>query len=350
MDQSMKKLIKILAYFIAILLLIAGSILLYLVFPGTPSRSRSMKFEGYIGLPQAKSLNVLDYLTLKDRTLFVTDESSGAVYKVTLDPNTQMADGTVSRLPGGGGVHGVLLMPDENVAFVTRSEENKVDVFDPTNLQLLQSIPVADDADAIVYDPSNSLVYVANGDAHLATLIDPKKRTTAGTISLPGKPEYPALDSKTGLLYQNLADVSAVAAISLAQRSIVGQWSLAPCEGPTGMAIDSEHRRLFVVCSRNAMLVVFDLEGHKVTSSMSIGGGPDVVAFDAGLHRIYSAGKGGKLTVIQQDGPDVYRPLDLIRTHYGAHTLVVDPVSHRVFVGYASLFNHPRIAVFSPIL
>jgi DNA-binding beta-propeller fold protein YncE len=350
MDQSMKKLIKILAYLIAILVLIAGSVLLYLVFPGTPSRSSSMKFEGYIELPQAKSLNVFDYLTLRDRTLFVTDESSGSVYKVMLDPNTQMADGTVSRLPGGGGVHGVLLMPDENVAFVTRSEENKVDVFDPTNLQLLQSIPVADDADAIVYDPSNSLVYVANGDAHLATLIDPKKRTIAGTISLPGKPEYPALDSKTGLLYQNLTDVSAVAAINLAQRSIVGQWSLAPCEGPSGMAIDSEHRRLFVVCSRNAMLVVFDLEGHKVTSSMSIGGGPDVVAFDAGLHRIYSAGKAGKLTVIQQDGPDVYRTLDLIRTHYGAHTLVVDPVSHRVFVGYASLFNHPRIAVFSPIL
>jgi DNA-binding beta-propeller fold protein YncE len=346
----MKKIIKVIAYCLAMLLLITGSLLLYLVLPGTPSRSRSMKFDGYIDLPQAKSLNVLDYLTIKDHSLFVTDESSGSVYKVTLDPNTQMADGTVSRLPGGGGVHGVLVMPDENVAFVTRSEENKVDVFDPTNLQPLQSIPVADDADAILFDPSSSLVYVANGDAHLATLIDPKKRTIAGTISLTGKPEYPALDSKTGLLYQNLTDLSAVVAINLSQKSVVGQWSLAPCEGPSGMAIDSGQRRLFAVCSRNAMLVVFDLERHRVTASMNIGGGPDTVAFDAGLHRIYSAGRAGKLTVIQQDGPDAYRTLDMIRTHYGAHTLVVDPVSHKVFVGYASLFNHPRIAVFSPIL
>jgi DNA-binding beta-propeller fold protein YncE len=350
MNRAMKKIIKVVAYCLAALLLIAGSLLLYLVLPGTPSRSRSMKFDGYIDLPQAKSLNVLDYLTIKDHSLFVTDESSGSVYKVTLDPNTQMADGTVSRLPGGGGVHGVLLIPGENIAFVTRSEENKVDVFDPTNLQPLQSIPVADDADGILFDPSNSVVYVANGDAHLATLIDPKKRTIEGTISLPGKPEYPALDSKTGLLYQNLTDLSAVVAINLSQKSVVGQWSLAPCEGPSGMAIDSEQRRLFAVCSRNAMLVVFDLERQKVTASMNIGGGPDTVAFDAGLHRIYSAGRAGKLTVIQQDGPDVYRTLDLIRTHYGAHTLVVDPVSHRVFVGYASLFNHPRIAVFSPTL
>jgi DNA-binding beta-propeller fold protein YncE len=346
----MKKIIKLVAYCLAAVVLIAASLLIYLVFPGTPSQGRSMKFDGYIDLPKAKMLNVLDYLTIKDHTLFVTDESSGSVYKVTLDPTTQMAVGTVSQLRGSGSVHGVLLMPDKNVGFVTRSEENKVDVFDPANLQPLQSISVADDADAIAYDPSNGLVYVANGDAHLATLIDPQKRTVAATISLPGKPEYPALDSKTGLLYQNLADVSIVAAISLAQKSVVGQWPLAPCEGPSGTAIDSEHRRLFSVCSRNAMLVVFDLDSHKVISSMTIGAGPDVVAFDAGVHRIYSAGRAGKLTVIQQDGPDAYRTLDLIGTHYGAHTLVVDPVSHRVFVGYASLLNHPRIAVFSPIL
>src|ERR1700694_758046 len=145
---------------------------------------------------------------------------------------------------------------------------------------------------------------------------------------------------------------------------------------------DSENRRLYV--SHNAEVVVLDLdsqkilgkvpvggfshgiaiahdinlgfittggsaERHQVIASLKIGGGPDSVAFDATLHRIYSAGKSGKFDVVQQDGPDTYRVLDQISTHYGAHTLVVDPVSHQVFVGYASLFNHPRIAVFSPI-
>jgi DNA-binding beta-propeller fold protein YncE len=94
--------------------------------------------------------------------------------------------------------------------------------------------------------------------------------------------------------------------------------------------------------------VVVDLETHRVITSLKIGGGPDSVAFDPTLHRIYSAGKSGKLTVIQQDGPDTYRVIDEIRTHYGAHTLAVAPVSHKVFVAYASLLAHPRIAVFSP--
>ncbi len=235
-----------------------------------------MVFEGFIDLPKGQqALTVLDYLTLRDRTLFITDESSGAVFKLNLDSNKRMADGGVSQLPGTGAAHGVALLPGQNVAFVTRSEKNTVDVFDTMSLRELGSISVAEDADAIVYDPATRLVDVANGDAKLATLIDPDKRTSIGTIPLPGKPEYPAIDLKTGLLYQNLADVNAIAAIDLVQRSVAGQWPLSPCEGPTGMAIDFEHRRIFVVCSRNATLVVFNMETHQVIASLKIGGGPD---------------------------------------------------------------------------
>jgi DNA-binding beta-propeller fold protein YncE len=348
-SRAMKNPLKILGAFVLVLVSFVGVVLAYLVYPGTPSHSNFMAFEGFIELPRGGALNILDYLTLNGSTLFVTSESSGTLFKVDLDSNHPSVS-SVSEMPGAGAAHGIVLLPEENIAFITRSEENTVDVFDPRSLQQLKSIPVADDADAILYLPSAKLVYIANGDAKLATLIDPVKRVTVGAIPLPGKPEFPALDAHTGLLYQNLEDISSIAAIDVGKRSVVGQWSLAPCEGPSGMAIDSDQRRLFAVCSGNARLVVFDLETHRVITSLTIGGGPDSVAFDPTLHRIYSAGKAGKLTVIQQDGPNTYRVLDEIHTHYGAHTLAVDPVSHKVFVAYASLLAPPRIAVFTPKL
>jgi DNA-binding beta-propeller fold protein YncE len=64
---------------------------------------------------------------------------------------------------------------------------------------------------------------------------------------------------------------------------------------------------------------------HQVIASVPIGSGPDVVGFDPGLNRIYAAGKGGKLSVVQQDTRDAHRKVEDISTHYGAHTLVVDP-------------------------
>src|SRR5580704_11260260 len=349
MERFAKNTLRMTAAFATAIVLCLAAVAAYLIYPGTPGNSKCMNFEGYIELPRDGSLNILDYLTIANGALFVTSESSGSLFKVDIDPNHPSLS-AVSELPGGGAAHGVALMTDRNVAFVTRSEENTVDVFDPTSLRLLSRIPVADDADAILYVTSAKLVYVANGDAKIATLIDPERRITVGTVTLPGRPEFPALDLRTGLLYQNLEDIDSIVSIDLGERAVTGQWSLAPCEGPSGMAIDSEQRRLFAVCSKNAMLVVFDLESHQIITSLKVVGGPDSVAFDGALHRIYCAGKAGRLTVIQQDGPNAYRVLDEIHTHYGAHTLALDPGSHKVFVAYASLFAHPRISVFSPTM
>ncbi len=84
-------------------------------------------------------------------------------------------------------------------------------------------------------------------------------------------------------------------------------------------------------------------------ASLKIGTGPDAVAFDPGLKRIYATGLGGEVSVTAQLGPDTYKNLDLVPTHFAAHTLAVDPRTHKVYVGYASLAVAPRIAVFSAV-
>lgn len=327
-----------------------GSIgLAYLIYPATPARSRFMGFDGFIVLPKGGVMNVLDYLTVDDRGLLVAGESTGSVSKIAMDAGPNGTGETAMELRGAPSVHGISFAREPDIAFVTRSGANAVDVIDLKRSKIVANIPVADDPDAILYDTASNLIYVANGDAKLATLIDPDRRTTVAAISLGAKPEYAAIDPVGGLLYQNLKDTNSVAAVDLIKRAVVGQWPLASCEGPTGMAIDSKHRRLFVGCSGNSTLAVFDMDQHQVIASVKIDGGPDSVAFDPSLHRIYTAGRAGKLTVVQQDIADSYRVLDQIRTHYGAHTLAVDPVSHRVYVAYASLFVRPRIGVFSPL-
>jgi DNA-binding beta-propeller fold protein YncE len=328
---------------------IASLGLVSLVYTSAPGRSSSMRFDGFIALPARASLNVLDYLTFNGRDLFVAGTSAGSVFKVEIDPHEQGTGRTVMELRGASGVHGVAVLPSKQIAFFTKGGDNTVGVLDPATLKLLGSIPVADDPDAILYAEPANLVYVANGEAKVATLIDPDKRATVGVIQLGGKPEFPFIDRHNGLLYQNLVDTNSVVAIDLITRSVVGRWPLEPCEGPSGMAIDAENRRLFSVCSGNALLVVLDLTRHRVIATMKVGNRPDSVAFDPLLRRIYTAGVGGTLTVIQQNNPDSYEVLENIATHYGAHTLAVDPQSHKIYVAYASLLTYPRIAVFSAV-
>ena len=200
-----------------LLVLISGicAILTYLVYPANPGKSSLLKFESFIVLPKGSALNILDYLIVGNDALFVAGLSQGSVFKIALDGDGKRLENPVSELQGSPEVHGVALVPPKNLAFITRSGKNTVDVVDSRNLQLLQSIPVADDPDAILYDQLSNLIYVANGDAGLATLIDPDKKATVASIVLPGRPEFPAVDSQTALLYQNLVDTDTIAVIDL---------------------------------------------------------------------------------------------------------------------------------------
>jgi DNA-binding beta-propeller fold protein YncE len=325
-----------------VIVVIAGVI--WLSHVGRPGTSRYLRFEGYILLPQHGALNVLDYMSISGRTLFVGGTSAGSVLKVDLGARNPPA----SEWRDGGRVHGVAVAGSRDLAFATRSETNVVDAFRPSTLTPMHRIAVPEDPDAILYDRGHDIIYIANGDAGVGTLIDPTTSKTVATISLDGKPEFATIDSQSGLLYQNIESADALAAIDLGQRRVIGRWSLKPCQSPTGIAIDPSSRRAFVVCGKNALLVVFDLERHRIVASLAIGTGPDAVAYDPSLKRIYATGLGGRVSVTRQLSADSYRNLDLVSTHFAAHTLAVDPETHKVYVGYASLFAMPRIAVFSP--
>jgi DNA-binding beta-propeller fold protein YncE len=327
-------------------------LVLWLTFPRMPGSARSLKFEGFVSLPKdrrAGLLTVLDYLTLNGKDLFVTNVSTGTVYKIPLQAHGLPAASDVSMFQLEPAAHGVVIDPATGMAYVTRSEANTVDIFDPSTMTLVPRIPVADDPDGIFYITPLQTIYVASGDGKTATLIDPSARKASAKISLHGKPEFGVFDPQTNLFYQNLEDTSSIAAVDLSKRVVTARWPLQDCVHPTGMAIDEQSRQLFIGCNGNSRLAVFDLQKHRDITSIPVGGGPDSVAYDAQLHRIYVTGRAGVLCVVERDSNGALTTLDTISLHFGAHTLAVDPASHRLYVAYASLFIAPRIAVFSPL-
>ena len=350
--MRIRTVVKAILWIAAIAVTALLALVVWQIFPGTPGIAKSLKFEGFVLLPKdrrAGVLTVMDYLTLNGKDLFVTNVSTGTVYKISLHGDGLPATSDVSMFESEPAAHGVVIDPFSGMAYVTRSEANTVDIFDPSKMSLVSRIRVADDPDGIFYLAANRTIYAACGDGKTATLIDPATRTVSATISLAGKPEFGVFDTKTNLFYQNLEDLSSIAAVDLNKRAVTGQWPLDDCVHPTGMALDEQAHQLLIGCGGNSRLAVFDLEKHRVVTSIPVGGGPDSVAYDAGLHRIYVTGRAGDLCVVTRDSNGALATLDTIPLHYGAHTLAVDPNSHKLYVAYASLFIGPRIAVFSAI-
>ena len=330
---------------LALLPLLLGLMAFYWGYPLQPGGASLLQFTRFIELPRTGMLNALDYLALAGDHLMVAGISSGAVIEVPLSIAAMSPPPPIRTLTGPGQAHGIALV-DGRLGFVTRSGANTVQVFDPITLQALKTLPVADDPDAVLFDPSTRAVYVASGDSRTATLIDPDQVEVVAKIALPGKPEFALVDGSTGLLYQNLSDVNAIAVINLRTRAVETTWALPACDGPSGMAIDSAKRQLFVVCSRSRNLQVLSLANHLPIANIAVARWSDSVAFDDTLKRVYVASGSGWLTIISQGSDARFSTVQRVRTALGAHTVAVNPKTHEIYVAYAGIFAAPRIGVF----
>jgi DNA-binding beta-propeller fold protein YncE len=249
-------------------------------------------------------------------------------------------DSVVGEIPNTPGVHGVALATDLGHGFTSNGRDSSVTVFDLRTLAVLGRLKLAArNPDAITYDPSSKRVFVFNGGSNSAIAIDASADSVVGSLPLAGKPEFAAADGK-GTVYVNLEDSSAVVAFDSHTLRVLNRWPLAPGEGPSGLAIDREHRRIFAGCS-NQKLVVLDADAGNVVGVVPIGKNVDGVAFDASRQLIFSSNGDGTLTVIHEDDPNRFTVIQNAATQAGARTLAIDETTGSVYVPTAEFGPPP---------
>jgi len=269
-----------------------------------------------------------DYLTVDaaNRRLYVSHATHVAVIDID-------AAKVVGDIPDTLGVHGIAIAPELNRGFTSNGRAGSVTIFDLKTLKPIgQPVKTGDNPDSIRYDAVSGRVFTFNGRSNDSTAIEAKTGNVVGTIPLGGKPEFSVADGK-GKVYVNIEDTSEVVEIDSAKASVTKRYSIKPCDGPSGLAIDAKNRRLFSVCS-NRMMIVSDPDAGKVLASPAIGAGSDGVAFDPGAGYAISSNGDGTLTIVQQTGGK-YDVLENIATEKGARTIAVDEKSHQVFVPVA---------------
>ncbi|HEV2495295.1 MAG TPA: YncE family protein [Terriglobia bacterium] len=248
----------------------------------------------------------------------------------------------VGDIPNTDGVHGIALAPEFGHGFISDGRANQVTIFDLKTLKTLGTAPTGEGPDGIIYDPGSKRVFTFNGHGGNSTAIDAATGKVAGTIPLDGRPEFAAADGQ-GHVYNNLEDKSIVLQIDSRTLKVLNRWPLAPCESPSGMAIDPEHRRLFIGC-HNKMMAIVDSDAGKIVATPPIGQGVDANRFDPGTQLAFSSNGDGTLTVIHQDSPDKYSVVESVQTQRGARTMALDRKTHRVFLVTAEFGPPPPAA------
>ncbi len=283
--------------------------------------------EGYHIITKIKigGMGGWDYTAMDSnaRRLYATHNNEVDV----IDPDNGKIVGSIQQLHF---VHGVALASDLGKGFISNGQSNSVTIFDLKTLQKTGEPAVGGmNPDSICYEPKTQRVFTFNGRSSNSTAINAETGEPLETFPVGGKPEFCAADGN-GKLYVNLEDKSSIAEIDAAKPAVLRTAPLAPCESPSGLAIDTKDGVLFSVCD-NKMMAVTGIKSLNVIATPAIGANPDAAGFDPGTGLAFSSNGEGSLTIVKNTGGK-WEAVETVPTERGARTMTVDLKNHRVYL------------------
>ncbi len=275
-----------------------------------------------------------DYVTIDSaaRRLYL---SHGTQVDV-IDPDNGKFIGTIADTPG---VHGIALATEFKHGFTSNGRENKISMFDPATLQLIEKIEVGKGPDGIYYDPGTKRVFTNNHGSHDITAIDAKSGHVVGTINVEGDGESAVVAD--GLVYVNLEDTNEVAVFDPKSLEVKKRFPIGVAKTPTGLAYDAKTKRLFIGCRNEPKMVVMDAISGRVIANFAIGRGVDYAAFDPQAKLIFFSCSEGVLNVFHEKSADEYEDAGAVKTQPSARTMAFDSKTKKIFLSAAEYVETP---------
>jgi YVTN family beta-propeller protein len=220
-----------------------------------------------------------------DGKIFVTSSPSQLVI---IDGKTL---GEIARVPTGNGPDGVGYDPVDHVAGVSDQNDGAVSLIGGGGSGARTQVPLGEETGNVIFDPGRRMFWAAvvnKSPPDQLVQTDPVVQKATTRIDLTG------------------------------------------CGGAHGVRLHPDGQSAFVACEDNNMLLRVDLGGTHALTTAATGAGPDVMSIDPGLGWLYVAAESGDLVVF-----DIAKPglVVIDREHPGdnAHSVAVDPATHRVF-------------------
>jgi len=282
---------------------------------------------------------------------YVTVDGDGKRLFVSRSTRVQvlsLADGSLlGEIQDTPGVHGIALAPDLHKGFTSNGRDSSVTVFNLSTLAPIGRIDVqANRPDAILYEPVTHRVFTFNGGSANATAIDGATGKVVGHVALGGRPEFAVHDGR-GHVFVNIEDKSELVRFDPKTLAVSARWSLAPGEGPSGLALDRAHRRLFSVCD-NQKMIVMDADKGTVLATLPIGSGVDGAAYDPEHGLAFASCGQGVLTVVREESPSKFEVMETDSTQRSARTVDLDVATHKLYLPAASFGPAPAPTADTP--
>jgi YVTN family beta-propeller protein len=242
-----------------------------------------------------------------------------------------LSDGSVAKLlPNIPTPRGVAV--GDGRIFVTSSPSQLV-IIDGASLAEIARVPTGNAPDGVGYDPVDHVAGVSDQQDGAVSLIAGSGGGPRTQVPLGKETGNVIFDAGRGVFWAAVVNASPpdqLVQIDPVAKKVAARIDLPGCGGAHGMRLHPDGQSAFVACEDNSVLVRVDLGSSRVVATASTGAGPDVMAIDPGLGWLYVAAESGDLVVFDIGKPGL---VTIDQEHPGdnAHSVAVDPATHRVF-------------------
>ena len=304
-------------------------------------RALPLKLVANVELPGPS--NRFDYTSLDSTTgtLYIAHMNAGELLAFDLDERR------VRQTIDAPGVHGVIAVPSIHRVYASATDVRQLLTIDSRTGRVVMRAPAGDYPDGLVYDPVEGHVFVSDESGGVEAVFDRDGRRIA-TVELGGEAGNVQYDPDSRRVLAAVQSLDQLAVIDPRTNRVVRRVALADCDHPHGLSLDSPRRLAFVACAGNAQLLTLDLDTMEVRGRAGIGSGPDVLAFDRSMRRLYVAAESGVVAVFAERGRSLVK-LGQAELAESAHTVAVDPATHLVYFPLEQgAAGHPELRVMEP--
>jgi len=279
-------------------------------------------------------------IDLTGQRLFAAATGNHSVEVIDLKTDKVQQD-----IAGLGKPHGLAWVGATGSLYVADGSLAELRVYTGTPLALSGKIKLSDDADDMVYDAADKMLYVGHGGSDASNpariaVVDTEHFTLAADLSVATHPEALEIDPQSRRVFANIADSSDVAVIGTETRAITAHWKLAKAADNVPLAFDGEKQLLFVACRMPGTLLALDASSGREVGSAASARGADDLFYDPALDRLYLISGEGEVDTYQLDAAGVLHPLEVIHTAAGAKTALFVPAQNLLYVGMPGVDGH----------
>jgi DNA-binding beta-propeller fold protein YncE len=279
------------------------------------------------------------------------DQSAGRLYVnhmnagrlIVFDVKTASVLREVPDLPRATGVWAV---PSEHKVFVSAAGNREVAVIDDRTFAVQARIGGIRFPDGLAFAPNANKVFVSDESGEASVVIDARTNAKLSTIALGGEAGNTHYDSVSRCILVAVQTRNQLVAIDPVTEKIVARYDVPGSDHPHGFALDEPGRLAFITGEGNSKLLVLDLRTMKVAATHRVGDDPDVLAWDPNWRRLYVASESGVVSTFEVDGTTVRRLGDYRAPR--AHSVSVDPTTHRVYLPLENVNGQPVLRVMAP--